>query len=274
LLLVVFVPELSAAEPDAAQSLLKEAETAFAQGVERKAEPEQARAFFAQSARAYAKLYEQGFHNADLCRTWGQAEFLADRLPQAFLAWRLGLRLAPGDPGLLADLEYARDQVEYPTGDVGRPAENLWQKLLPWWTVGGLVLLALATYSATWVLGTCWLARRHLVLLLVTCVSLVFLVLWVVGLTGLMIHEREKVAHPLVVVTQAQILRRGNGNSYPANEKLSTVQPGMEAHLLFRRRDWLQIELAGGHVGWIPASSALIEPTSAAPGEARPASVQ
>jgi hypothetical protein len=36
---------------------------------------------------------------------------------------------------------------------------------------------------------------------------------------------------------------------------------GVEARLLFARGDWLQIELAGGEVGWVPRRLVLVDET-------------
>jgi hypothetical protein len=267
------VPIVLAVEP-AASPKLAEAEAVFADGVKHKAQPEQACKFFAHSAKAWENLYQHGYRNADLCRNWGQAEYLADQLPQAILAWRLGQRFAPNDPGLQADLEYARDQVEYPTGNIGRPAVNAWPGWLPWPGANGMLLFSLCAYAACWLFGTWWAICRQPAVCIVTIMALAVLTVFVTGSIYLFADHRDQREYPLVVVVQAHPLRQGNGNSYPPHDKLSVVRPGMEARLLFRRGDWLQIELAGGHIGWIPTSAGLIEPTPSALGEPSPTALQ
>ncbi len=263
LVLLLWCPAAArSAEERSPQQVLAEAETSFARGVEHRSEPEQARAYFLAAARAYQELYDRGHRSADLCRDWGQAEYLADRLPQAVLAWRLGLRLAPTDPNLLAHLEYARDQVDYPNGDTGRPDGANWPPWLPHPDLATVVPLGLLAYTAVWALGACWLLARRPFLLVLGGVALALLGVFVAAALLLGYETAEQEAHPLVVIAREHALRRGNGDRYPAVEKIPVVRPGMEARLRFRRGDWLQIELAGGHVGWIPATAALTEDTA------------
>jgi hypothetical protein len=137
-----------------------------------------------------------------------------------------------------------------------------------------MMLLSLCAYAACWLLGTWWLISRQPTALIFLAISLVILTGIVTGAIFLFLDEQDQALHPLVVVSRSHPLRQGNGNSYPPHDKLSVVRPGMEARLLFRRGDWLQIELAGGYIGWIPASAALIEPTASTLGEPAPAALQ
>jgi hypothetical protein len=75
----------------------------------------------------------------------------------------------------------------------------------------------------------------------------------VVLLVWLVVGGEEGPPGPVVVLSEDNVLlRRGNGLSYPA--RYDTPLPrGAEARLLFVRGNWLQIELAGGEVGWVPA---------------------
>jgi uncharacterized protein YgiM (DUF1202 family) len=64
---------------------------------------------------------------------------------------------------------------------------------------------------------------------------------------------------PLVVIAEDNvILRKGNGLSYPPRYE-QPVNRGVEARLRYERGDWLQIELAGGEVGWVPRAVALVD---------------
>ena len=49
------------------------------------------------------------------------------------------------------------------------------------------------------------------------------------------------------------LLRAGNGLSYPPRYE-TPLNRGVEARLLFARGAWLQIELSGGEIGWVPAA--------------------
>jgi hypothetical protein len=54
-------------------------------------------------------------------------------------------------------------------------------------------------------------------------------------------------------------LRRGNGESYPAHRDVPALALGMEADLLHRRGDWLQVRLASGQTGWVQTTHVLLE---------------
>ena len=49
-------------------------------------------------------------------------------------------------------------------------------------------------------------------------------------------------------------LRTGNGVSYPSR---LTLPAGAEVRERHRRGGWVQVELPGGGVGWVPASALL-----------------
>jgi hypothetical protein len=71
--------------------------------------------------------------------------------------------------------------------------------------------------------------------------------------------EHDAAVHPLVVLADDGVaLRRGNAFAYPPRYE-TPLNRGVEARLLFMRGDWLQIELAGGEVGWVPARAALVD---------------
>jgi hypothetical protein len=72
-------------------------------------------------------------------------------------------------------------------------------------------------------------------------------------------NERAGTARPLVVLAaDGLLLRKGNSALFPPRFE-TPLNRGVEAELLFRRGGWLQIELAGGEVGWVPARAALVE---------------
>jgi hypothetical protein len=70
---------------------------------------------------------------------------------------------------------------------------------------------------------------------------------------------RNESLHPLAVVVADGIpLRKGNGVLYPTRFE-SPLHRGVEARLLVARGNWLQIELAGGQVGWVPRAAVLLD---------------
>ncbi|MBX9582503.1 MAG: hypothetical protein K2X87_19535, partial [Gemmataceae bacterium] len=63
---------------------------------------------------------------------------------------------------------------------------------------------------------------------------------------------------PVVVVAVDTPLRTGNGGSYPPRDGFDRPLPkGAEARELTRRGGWVQVELTGGAVGWVPDRAVL-----------------
>jgi hypothetical protein len=244
----------SAGEVLSDAELLDRAQAAFRQGVEARSTPTKARAWFGKAAADYEALRQRGYASAALYRNAGHAFFLAGDVPHAVLAYRRGLRLAPGDRRLRADLAYVREQVAYPyAGTLDRLPR------LPRVAPGLLLTLGVSLYGLGWLAVTRWRMVRRSWLVEMAVVS------WVAAavVTAILIIEgldaRDDALHPLVVVARdGVVLRKGNGSSYPSQGD-APLNRGVEARWLFTRGDWLQIALPGGQVGWVPRADVLLD---------------
>jgi hypothetical protein len=148
-------------------------------------------------------------------------------------------------------LEYARDQVQYPpTADL-RPRPALWPPRLSLRYVG---LYAFGLYFAACLAATRWrMTRRRRWFV---CAGLLFTVAAVPAVGSLIEWQREKrdAVEPVVVINRDVPLRAGNGADYPAKLDLPR---GCEVRRLFERGGWLQVETAGGTIGWVPANAVV-----------------
>jgi tetratricopeptide (TPR) repeat protein len=252
-------PETAAASEEA--DALHRAEKALQEGLERRDNPQEAKPYFQSAAREYESLGQLGNRNSSLLRNEGNANLLSGDLPRAIFAYRRGLRLAPADAILRANLQYARELVDYPSGDgFGRPPIDHWPHWLPRLPLSALVALTVVVYAASLAsLTRWWMTRRG---------SLLVAGLIMVGLAGLplggVIHEgwqqRQEARHPLVVLAASRVpLRNGDGMAYPARYEGKTLGRGTEARLLFERGDWLHIELSGGETGWVRRTDVLVD---------------
>jgi hypothetical protein len=214
---------------------------------------------FRDAADNYDDLRRRGIRNPELFRNLGNAYLLADDLPQAILAYRRGLRLAPNDWGLRANLAYAREQVAYPAGDFGRPPPDF---LPPWMPrIGSAPCLALAvlSYLAGCVALTRWRMTRAHRPFVAGMIALGVAVLFVTVGGLLAWTENEEAQHPLVVLADdGVLLRSGNGLSYPARSD-APLNRGVEARRLLDRGDWLKIELGSGERGWVRRDWVLVD---------------
>jgi hypothetical protein len=190
----------------------------------------------------------------------GNAQFLAGQLPEALLAYRRGLRLNPNDAGLAENLDYARNRVQYPFGQRGRPEEDCWPAWLHKPAAFQVLVAALILYGLAWVLATRWYMTRRPALW--KRAGLAFVLAAAGGGYWLYLENENNSQdqHPLVVIRQDKLpLRKGNGPSYPVNPDLPFLSRGMEARRLHERGGWLQIQFASGEIGWVEKAAVLGE---------------
>ena len=232
---------------------LARAEHAFAEGTNSRDDSASAKKWFAEAARQYDDLWRQGCRNPVLALNRARSHRLGGNLPGAIAALNAGLAVARYDRPLQVELEDARSAVVYPIdGELLAqcrpvPARTIGTRMSPaeaFAAAGGLwllVCLGVARFAMTragW-----WLAFAGwwLVCLMV--------------LSGLWYqdhrHRMRNEGKPPVVLKFDATLRKGNGNFWPP--RLDANLPrGVEARELGRRGGWVQVELAGGTVGWVP----------------------
>lgn len=242
------------------KAVAERAEAEFAEGVRLRQAEDKARPHFRAAAEGFEELHRRGARNALLYRNLANAYLLAGDLPHAILSYRRGLRLAPGDTELRRNLAEARDLVTYPTGGTfARPAADRLPPWLPRVGPGWVFAAAAVGYALAWVLLTRWLMVRRRRLLAWGALSLTAAAALTVFLLVLTRGERQQAEHPLVVIADDGVLmRKGNGLAYPPRYD-TPLNRGVEARLLFARGAWLQIELSGGEVGWVPRAYALVD---------------
>jgi hypothetical protein len=247
-------PELS----DAA--ILERADTELQEGMKLRTSRQQARPHFANAAVYFEELRRRGVGNPLLYRNLGNAYLLADDVPYAILSYHRGLRLAPSDSTLRESLAEARERVVYPpSGDLGRPPSDTRPPWLPHVRSGWLLIAAIVGYVLGCLGVTRWLMVRRGRLLSGGIMALLLagvLSGWLMVRAG---DERERKDHPLVVIARdGVLLRRGNGLVFPPRYE-TPLNRGVEGRLLFKRGGWVQIELAGGEIGWLPREAVLVD---------------
>ena len=62
---------------------------------------------------------------------------------------------------------------------------------------------------------------------------------------------------PLLIVSEDTTLRRGNASAYLPRFDSSVLPKGAEVRELARRGGWVQVQLPGGAIGWIPESAVI-----------------
>jgi hypothetical protein len=226
----------------------------FRSGVWEREDAAAARPWFAKSADLFDFDWSVGPRTPTLALNRGRAHFLAGQLPQAIRAFRDGLELAPWNAELQRALTAARAAVAYPTES--DPAERvrpdppnaLRNRVSPW-----DLFLAATAFALLLTLG---LARR------LTARDGWATPLAVAGLLGLIAVAAAGITiaadrpGPVLVLTADEVLRAGNGPSFPARTD-APLPRGAEVRELARRGGWVQVELPGGAVGWVRESAVL-----------------
>jgi hypothetical protein len=237
---------------------LAEAERAFAEGVELRHDSARAKPAFARAAARYDLLWNEGFHTPELALNRARAHRLAGNLPKCIAALHDGLAVARFSRLLQVELDDARAAVAFPLD--GELAAQCRPKRANTVSTRMSVADAWGAAGVLWLLACAGVAR-----FVMTRNTLWFTVagLGVVGSAGLgwlwiqdaRYRALEEVL-PLLVVTRDAPLRRGNAEAYPP--RIDTpLPPGAEVRELARRGGWVQVQLPGGAIGWLPESAVI-----------------
>lgn len=238
----IVVLALSLGQPDAC----------FRDGLQLKADAAAARPKFIEAAKGYDAAWQGGERSAATATNRGRAHALAGDLPGAIAAVHAGLRGTPSDATLQTDLETLRDAVPYPVGQRPEPVRD-WRHRISGWD-----LFAFTGLSA--LLVVVGLARRF------TTRDGWGLPVAGVGAVGLLAvlavgwqcdrEARREIERPVLVLIRDTTLRKGNGDTYES--RLDVPLPrGCEVHEVFRRGGWVQVEVTGGAVGWLPEGNVI-----------------
>jgi hypothetical protein len=262
-LATTFLALLLSAAPAAAASpegTLAEAERAFAEGTALRLDSAHARPAFARAAADYDALWNQGFHTPELALDRARAHRLAGNLPQSVAALHDGLAAARFARPLQVELEDARAAVQFPLdGELAaqcrpRPLRGLSTRMSPAdaWAVAGALWLAACAGVARFAMtrNAVWLAGAGLA-------AAALIALGWVWFQDARQRARDESA-PLLIVADDTTLRRGNAAAYPPPPRLEAPLPrGTEVRERARRGGWVQVELSGGAVGWLPEGAVI-----------------
>ncbi len=240
------------------EEVVADAQAAFRQGVLNKNKLLQARKDFAQATDAYLELHQRGIRNPALYRHLGNAAVLADRWPEANWAYHMGLKLDPNHPDLREHLTRARGKVLYPSAGQGRLDADTWPIWLRRPSPVELSIAFALSYSLFWIAGTGAIFMRNFWLIFLTIVFISIAIASGAALRLEADHAETDRRTPLVVIADNTPFYLGNGPSYEQHKGVPLLPRGLEARLIHRRGDWVQIRLSTGEVGWLPRGLVLI----------------
>jgi hypothetical protein len=252
---VLFASPAFAAAP---AETLAAAESAFAEGVELRNDSAKARPAFARAAAGYDVLWNQGFRTPELALNRSRAHRLAGNLPRSVAALHEGLAVARFSRPLQVELEDARAAVQFPLdGDlVAQGRSHPFVGVSTWMSPADAWFLA----GALWLVACAGLARfamtRNVIWIVAVGLGTTGLTvlggMWVLDAQG---RKRDE-SLPLLIVSEDTTLRRGNASAFQS--RFDSVFPkGAEVRELARRGGWVQVQLPGGAIGWLPESAVL-----------------
>jgi tetratricopeptide (TPR) repeat protein len=198
---------------------------------------------FTEATAAYEGILKSGRASTAIYFNLGNAFFKTGQIGRAICAYREAKAMAPRDPDVIANLRFARNQVQGPT-----LAENpleLWvAKLnLNEWTAlacgTAWALLLMLTVPQWWpslkpALRGCSIALAIATLMVSACL----------GFASSRLHFRPKA----VVIIPAAIVHQAPLAESPGP---TTLHDGAETRVLDRKGEWLQVMTDPRRVGWV-----------------------
>jgi len=202
---------------------------------------------FAEAATAYEKIIASGTFSPVLYFNLGNAHFKAGHLGHAIAAYRNTSALTPRDPDLIANLKFARDQVQGPTirpEKISRMLSTFTLSEWTWLTTIG-VWITFALLIATQIkpalkpaLKTMTIVATTLTVMIGICLTTSFY---------------NKSARQTAIVTVEEATVRNS----PIEQSPSTfvAQDGAELIVLDAKDDWLQVSDGTRRIGWMRSAS-------------------
>lgn len=198
---------------------------------------------FAEAAVAYQQIVEAGSVSPALYFNLGNAHFKSGQLGRAIAAYRQAEELAPRDPDLRANVQFARNRVEGP-----KLRMSLWRQKL-------------GTFSATEWMGfataAVWITLSLLIVRMIKPSLRVPLRPWTVAaiVSSLLIFTGAKLAisqsaspqTAIVVVTDATV----RNSPFDESPAAFTAHDGAELRVLDHKDDWLQVTDGNRNLGWV-----------------------
>jgi len=203
------------------------------------------------AAGGYRRVIQYGIVDPRVEYNLGNASFRLGRLGEAVLHYERALRLAPGDPDVVGNLELARsrcfDRVEAPelAGPIrllravqdrlGADRQAILVLCLVWCACALVAWRAARPGGFTPAVG--WVLAA---LLLVTSAA---------ALSWVTTENRHRGTRLAVVLEDSVDVLAGPGQN---NATLFTVHEGLTVEVRSERQEWIQVSLPNGLHGWIP----------------------
>jgi len=205
---------------------------------------------FGDAAAAYEKLALSGQTSEAVYFNLGNAFFKSGQIGRAIAAYRRAEQIAPRDPDVRANLQFARKQSSGPSLSPSRWQRWLGRLNLNEWTLltaaaGWLWLLLLTARQ-------CWPALRPSVrgYVFAFAVATAFLG----ACLGCALYENRVARMAIVIVPEASV-RLG---PVAESQDSFTAHDGAELRVLDQKDEWLEVTAGPGRFGWVRRDQVLL----------------
>src|SRR5882724_1785780 len=211
---------------------------------------------YAAAASAYDKLIETRNASEALYFNRGNALFKSGQVGRAIASYRVAQRLAPRDPDLRANLQFARTSARG-----GSPYHReRWRIWLESLTLNEWTLLTTAAVWLLFILLALQQWRPALQPALRRYFFPVCAAVIVLGVCfGIVLNENCFTQTAIVITGEADV-RNG---PLDESQSLYKVRDGIEVEVLDRQNDWLQVVDSAQRVGWLRRDQVLLLDRSA-----------
>ena len=211
---------------------------------------------FAGAAARYREVLDGGFESAEVYYNLANAHFRLDQLGEAVLNYERAVRLDPGSDDVRANLALVNQRLLDRIEPLPRfwllSVFEWWMTMIPWGVLAGL---AGAAYLATGAALVMIVLRRP-----AGWRRALRRTAWGAGLVaavlGATLLVREAgLAEPEEAVVMAAEARVLSAPSEEGGLTVFTLHEGTKVRVDRRSGDWVEIVLADGKVGWLPADA-------------------
>lgn len=204
---------------------------------------------FVEAANAYESIATNSTVSPALYFNLGNARFKAGQLGRAIAAYHSTSALTPRDPDLLANMRFARNQVQGPT-----LRTSSWQKGITTLTLNEWTWLCVA---GVWMTFALLIARQLKPALAVSLANWTWLA---VGITTILcanlivVFSQQAESNLVITVADATI------RTSPLDQAPSTfvAHDGAELRVLDTKNDWFQVTDGTTRIGWVKSEHAVL----------------
>ena len=205
---------------------------------------------YAEAASAYETLVRSGQTSAALYFNLGNAFFKSGQIGRAIAAYRQAEQLAPRDPDLRANLQFARNQTPSPT-----LLPTRWQRWLGRLTLNEWTLLAAGSVWL-WLLLLAVVQWRPALrpTLRASVLSLAILAVLLCACAAAALRA-TRFTRTAIVIAGDVVVRYGPLAESPT---AFTVHDGAELRILDQKDEWLQGNAGPRRTGWLRRDQVLV----------------